>query len=71
MLEFWSVGWYLATFYASFVLLLEIFVMIALRSHYTIDIVSGMAFAHYFFILAEKYCYLIDWHIFGIPLSKR
>ena len=70
-LEFWSVGWYFSSAFAFLVMLLEIFVMIALRSHYTVDIISGMAFAHYFFILSEKCSYLIDWHCLGIPLSKR
>jgi hypothetical protein len=45
--------------------------MIALRAHYTVDIISGILFAHYFWIMAEKYCYLVDWHIYGIPLEKR
>lgn len=32
---------------------------------------AAVIFAHYFFILAEKYSYLVDWYIFGIPLHKR
>lgn len=45
--------------------------MIALRAHYTVDIISGILFAHYFWIMAEKYCYLVDWYLYGIPLEKR
>ena len=45
--------------------------MIALRSHYTMDMISGAIFAHYLWIMSEKYSYLVDWHIFGIPLEKR
>ena len=45
--------------------------MVALRSHYSVDMISGVLFAHYIFILAERYSYLIDWYVFGIPLEKR
>ena len=45
--------------------------MVALRSHYTIDMFSGMIIAHYFWIICEKYSYIIDWYIFKIPLGKR
>ena len=64
-------GWHVHSLFALLVLLLETFTMIVLRAHYTIDIVSGIAFAHYFFIMAEKYSYLVDYYIFGIPLQKR
>jgi hypothetical protein len=33
--------------------------------------VSAVIFAHYIFIMAERYCYIVDYHGFGIPLSKR
>jgi len=45
--------------------------MVALRSHYTMDMMAAVIFAHYFWVMAEKYSYIIDWYIFGIPLSKR
>lgn len=45
--------------------------MVALRSHYTMDMISGVIFAHYLWIMSEKYSFLIDWYIFGIPLEKR
>ena len=35
------------------------------------DMLAAVIFAHYFFIMAEKYSYLVDWYIFGIPLHKR
>jgi hypothetical protein len=52
-------------------MVMQIFLMIALRAHYTIDMVAGIVFAHYFWILAEKYSYIVDWNIFRIPLNKR
>jgi hypothetical protein len=45
--------------------------LIALRAHYTIDIIFGIIIGHYAFILAEKYSYIVDWLVFGIPLEKR
>jgi len=45
--------------------------MVALRSHYTMDMMAAVIFAHYFWVMAEKYSYIVDWYIFGIPLSKR
>ena len=44
--------------------------MIVLRSHYTIDLVAGVIFANYFFLIAEKHCYLFDWYVLRIPSSK-
>jgi|TARA_B110001450_G_C17550705_1_gene452555 hypothetical protein len=45
--------------------------MIALRSHYTMDMLAAVIFAHYFWIMSEKYSFIIDWYIFRIPLAKR
>jgi hypothetical protein len=33
--------------------------------------ISGMVFAHYFWIISDKYSFLVDWKIFRIPLEKR
>jgi len=35
------------------------------------DMMAAVIFAHYFWVMAEKYSYIVDWYIFGIPLSKR
>jgi hypothetical protein len=45
--------------------------MIFLRGHYAIDIVTGVIFAHWIWLLAERYSYLIDVKIFRIPFEKR
>ena len=49
----------------------QIFLMVSLRSHYTLDMLAAVIFGHYLFIMAERYSYLVDWYIFGIPLAKR
>lgn len=33
--------------------------------------IAGVIFAHYFFIIVEKYSYIFDTHVLGIPLEKR
>ena len=45
--------------------------MTSLRGHYFIDMFSGIIFAHYFWLLAERYSYLVDVKIFNIPFHKR
>jgi hypothetical protein len=39
---------------------LEFFVMIVMRGHYFIDLVTGVLLAHYFWIIVDKYIYLLD-----------
>lgn len=46
-------------------------VLLTLRAHYSIDLIAGFFLGHYFFIMSERYSYLIDWYVFGIPLEKR
>ena len=38
----------------------QIFMLLVTRVHYTIDMVSGVVYAHYIWILANKYAYIID-----------
>jgi hypothetical protein len=45
--------------------------MIILRGHYFIDLFAGVVFAHYFWILAEKYCYFIDEYYLKISFKER
>lgn len=70
-LEFDANGQRWWSIYAIFVMCCQIFTMIALRSHYTVDMLAGIIFAHYFWIISEKYSFAIDWYIFRIPLAKR
>ena len=40
--------------------------MITLRSHYTVDMLAALIFAHYFYIIADKHSYVFDLFVFGI-----
>ena len=45
--------------------------MLVLRAHYTMDMIAAVIFAHYFWLIGDRYSYLIDWKILKIPLYKR
>lgn len=45
--------------------------MVCLRGHYFIDLISGVIFAHYAWMLSERYSYLVDVKLFRIPFQKR
>jgi len=63
-LEFKAVEWFYMSYFSLFTLCLQAFTMVALRSHYSIDMIAGIIFAHYLFILSEKYSFLVDWYVF-------
>lgn len=45
--------------------------MTLVRTHYVIDLWSGLFIAHYFHIWAEKACWIADVKALGIPDKKR
>jgi hypothetical protein len=46
--------------FCIFTFLIEIFTMIVLRGHYSIDIISGAIISHYIWEITKNYIYLID-----------
>jgi hypothetical protein len=70
-LEFYAVGWKFLSFISIFAMFIQIGILIVLRAHYTMDIIASYVFGHYFWILSDKYSYLIDWKLLKIPLGKR
>ena len=60
----------LATF-SVITIVMQLFLAIGLRRGYSIDLFSGLVFAHYFWLLSEKYSYFIDVKLLRIPLSRR
>lgn len=69
--EYKSQGWYKFAAFSFITMIFQFSLMIFLRGHYVIDLISGIVFGHYFWLLAEKYSYLIDVKIFRIPFHKR
>lgn len=43
--------------------IMQVFLMISVWGHYTIDMLSGLVFAHYFYIIATKYSDILDFKI--------
>ena len=70
-MEFEANGLFWLSIYAIFVMFMQIYTMTALREHYCIDMIGGIIMAHYFYIITERYVYLFDYHILGIPIEKR
>lgn len=57
-MEYWA-------YFCLFSLAMQTFLMIVLRSHYSIDMIAGVIIAHYIFIQSDKYAYIAEWYIFG------
>ena len=45
--------------------------LIFTRAHYSIDIFGGFLFGHYFWIMSERICWVIDYMLMRIPFHKR
>lgn len=59
------------SYFALLTLVFTVFVLIVTRVHYSIDIIAGFIIAHYIWILYDRYCYVIDSYLLGIPLERR
>jgi hypothetical protein len=47
-------------YYSIFTMTLQVFLMLVTRAHYTVDLISGFVYAHYIWILANKYKHIVD-----------
>jgi len=56
---------------AYLTLIFQIFLVMVLRAHYLIDILSALCFGHYFFMMAERVAHWIDFKLLKIPFDKR
>lgn len=57
--------------YCLFTMFCQVFMMVALRSHYSIDMLAAVIFGHYIFLMSERYSYLVDSYIFGNEKSNQ
>ena len=67
-LEFRSINASNMAALALITLFTESFLIVSLRKNYAIDILSGLIFAHYIWILSERHSHVIDVRFFKIPL---
>jgi hypothetical protein len=70
-LEFKAIGWKYSARFSLFAMCVQIYMMLVLRAHYTMDMISAIIFANYFWLMGDRYSYLIDWKLLKIPLYKR
>jgi hypothetical protein len=59
-LEFKKEGKMGLFWFSIFTCFFEAFTMIVTRGHYIIDLISGIIFAHYFYILVNEYIGVLD-----------
>ena len=52
--------------FSIFVLFLQSFMLVVLRTHYIIDLITGAIFAHWCFIVGEKISYYYDVKLLGL-----
>lgn len=70
VLEARTKGWYRLSWFCFFVMCNQWLMMMLIRAHYVIDMVSGLIIAHYLHILAERLSFLVDVKIMRQHLTK-
>lgn len=70
-LEFKTNGENRWSIYSFVLMIITTFFLIIMRSHYAVDIPSGFVIGHFIWILTNRYIYIFDYYVLGIPLSKR
>ena len=70
-LEYYAGGFKKLSLFTAGVLINQWTMLYLVRTHYIIDLITGLLFAHYFFIQAEKISYLTDVIGMGIGNGKR
>lgn len=69
--EYQAHGWGKFAKFSLLTLACQSLLMLAVRGHYVIDLVAGVVFAHYIWMMTERYSYLVDVKVFNIPFRKR
>ena len=59
-MEYRACGWYKMHYLTLFIMINQWFMMTSVRTHYVIDMITGLIIAHYMHILSEKIAYYID-----------
>lgn len=57
-------------FFGSLTIILQIFLMIFLRGHYTIDLVAGLIFGHYLYIIGSHFAPSFDRYVCGLDTDS-
>lgn len=71
VLEARAKRWYRLSWMCFFIMCNQWIMLMLIRTHYVIDMVTGIIIAHYVHILAEKLSYLVDVKLMRHHLAKE
>lgn len=71
LLEYKATGNNKLTFFSGLVIVTASVWLIVTRGVYSIDIFGGLLFGHYFWILCEKFSWMLDFEWFRAPFHLR
>lgn len=69
--EYYTMRWFKLTGLTFIALFSQMFLLLALRGAYSIDVFGGLVFGHYGWTWAYHYSYLIDCNVFGLTFQER
>ena len=70
-LEFRKNGEIFLSTYSIILMVFTSIFLVVMRSHYAIDVPSGFIIGHFIWIYVDRYSYIFDYYVMGIPLHKR
>ena len=71
VLEYRACRWYKMSYFTVFIMINQWMMMCLVRTHYIIDMVTGLIVSHYIFMIAERLTFFVDTKIMRIPGKKR
>jgi len=66
-LEYRAAKWYKMSYMATFIMINQWVMMTFVRTHYIIDLVTGLIMSHYCWMAAEWICWVFDVKVLGVP----
>jgi len=69
--EFWASGWPKTSIFTIAIMLNQWSLMTMTRTHYIIDMITGLFIAFHFHRISEVLCYFWDVKVFGIHAHHR
>ena len=71
LMEYRSAKFFRLSYFTLFILVNQWTMLFLVRTHYVIDLVTGVIFAHYCFIQAERLSYVSDVLVLGVGKGKH
>jgi hypothetical protein len=72
-MEYRACGWFKMHYLTFFIMLNQWFMMTCVRTHYVIDMITGLIIAHYMHMVSEKLAYYVDIGLLkiGVTTTER